>query len=592
MGKTLGGYRIIRCLGEGGMAVVYEAEQRSLRRRIALKVLPLDLARDTQFVARFRQEALAVAALKHPGIVQIYDVGEDGGYHFFSMELVDGLSLEDYLRRHGRMDVPTSLLMIRQAATALEHARQAGIVHRDIKPSNILLDRQGQAKIADLGLAKAAMDVGVRTRTRALLGTPHYMAPEQSDRATEVDTRADIYSLGVTWYHVLAGQPPFDGQTPIEIIMQHHETPLPSLSAVCPDVPAGVERVVRKMVAKRPADRYQTPAEVVAAVIACSREMPSLARAPKAGAFVPGPPTAGRRDRRVASRSRTKKTVVAVPIIVALLLAGVAIGLWLQARGSTGEPAASRPENMVEVPAGKLYKGSWDHEETVALLDSYNMKLISPPDDPEVVDLPAFMVDRCEVTNAEYREFLEYVRSNADRSFCHSDAPADKDYTPDLWDDPIYNRDDQPVVGVDWYKAYAYARWAGKRLPTGDEWERAARGSTKRLYPWGDEFDAARSVCAEASASAPESVRSHPEGRTPAGLFHMAGNVMEWTTDGVAAGGQRNKSLRGGSWRSQCGVYGLTHTRSLSAPAAHGNREIGFRCVADAEGSQDRLTDA
>ncbi|MCK4283341.1 MAG: serine/threonine protein kinase [Candidatus Brocadiae bacterium] len=289
LGKTLGGYRIIRCLGEGGMAVVYEAEQRSLRRRIALKVLPLDLARDTQFVARFRQEALAVAALKHPGIVQIYDVGEDGGYHFFSMELVDGLSLEDYVRRHGRMDVPTSLLMIRQAATALEHARQAGIVHRDIKPSNILLDRQGQAKIADLGLAKAAMDVGVRTRTRALLGTPHYMAPEQSDRATEVDTRADIYSLGVTWYHALAGEPPFDGQTPIEIIMQHHETPLPSLSAVCPDVPASVERVIEKMTAKAPADRYQTPAEVVAAVIACSREMPALARAPKAGAFAPGP---------------------------------------------------------------------------------------------------------------------------------------------------------------------------------------------------------------------------------------------------------------------------------------------------------------
>jgi len=265
-GRTLGGYRIIRRLGRGGMGAVYEALQESLGRHVALKVLPAALAQDRDFVARFQREAMAAAALKHPGIVQIYDVGEDQGFHFYSMELVEGLSMARYMKERGRVDIPKSAAMIAQVASALEHARKAGIVHRDVKPSNILIERTGRARIVDLGLAKAKLGSSITTRTGIVLGTPHYMAPEQFESPAEVDTRADIYALGITWYHALAGKPPFEGDTPMQICLQHCGTPLPPLTEVRPDVPEQVEKIIVKMTEKRPEDRYQTPAQVVAAI--------------------------------------------------------------------------------------------------------------------------------------------------------------------------------------------------------------------------------------------------------------------------------------------------------------------------------------
>jgi len=258
------------------MGVVYEAEQLSLGRRVAVKVLRPEMTRDPQFVERFRREARATACLKHPSIVQIYDVGEDEDTYFYSMELVEGSSLSALLRQHGKMDLQQSLNMVEQVCGALEHAREVGIVHRDVKPSNILLEPGGHTKLADLGLARAMAGTTTMTATGTILGTPHYISPEQCQSPGDVDTRTDIYSLGVTWFHALAGKPPFDGDTPLQVIAKQCHSPLPSLKLNRSDTPDGLVQIIEKMTQKRPEDRYQTPLEVKHAIMACRQATPEL----------------------------------------------------------------------------------------------------------------------------------------------------------------------------------------------------------------------------------------------------------------------------------------------------------------------------
>jgi formylglycine-generating enzyme required for sulfatase activity len=184
------------------------------------------------------------------------------------------------------------------------------------------------------------------------------------------------------------------------------------------------------------------------------------------------------------------------------------------------------------------------------------------------------------VTNRQYGRFLDHVRENGDEEWRHPDQSPGKSHRPEYWDDARFNDPDQPVVGVDWFDAYAYAQWAGKHLPSGQQWERAARGQTKRIYPWGDPFYAGRCVCAEANATAPASARSHSAGQSPDGLMHMTGNVMEWTAEDYPAGEGR-KVLRGGSWKNSCEIYGLVFTPTLGAPRTYRGEDVGFRCVGD-----------
>ena len=323
LGRTLGGYRLIRVRGSGGMGVVYEAEQISLHRTVALKVLRPDLPHVSSFVERFRREAMASAALRHPGIVQVYDVGEDQGLHFYSMEYVEGRSLAEFLQRNGRLDVPRSTAVIHQIAEALEYARPSGLVHRDIKPSNILLDATGRARLVDMGLAKVRLATGpsLETKSNTVLGTPTYMAPEQAMDPRRVDTRADIYSLGVTWFHALAGGPPFAGDTDLQVIMHHLHTPLPSLEELRPETPAGIVRLIGRMTQKRREDRFQTPGEVCAAIEAAERESQggdrAVSRLARAGA-----PTRALQEARPAAAAggrRLKARLIQAAVVCAVL---------------------------------------------------------------------------------------------------------------------------------------------------------------------------------------------------------------------------------------------------------------------------------
>jgi serine/threonine-protein kinase len=282
VGKTLKDYYVLRRLGQGAMAEVYLAQQLSLGRQVALKVLNAELARDPVYVERFQHEARAAAALVHAGIVQIYEVGQSDtgpgiGAHFIAQEYVPGRNLGEVIRSRGRLEPALALDILRQVAAALAKAASEGIVHRDIKPENIMLARSGEVKVADFGLARVQGDHpsgGARgvnlTQVGITMGTPLYMSPEQIE-GRPLDSRSDIYSLGVTAYHMLTGTPPHTGDTPLTVAMQHlNQAPEP-LDKQRPDVPRELAAIVHRMLAKKPADRYADPAALL-------RELHSLAK--------------------------------------------------------------------------------------------------------------------------------------------------------------------------------------------------------------------------------------------------------------------------------------------------------------------------
>jgi hypothetical protein len=264
-----GKYKVLRPLGAGGMGQVFLCEHTLMRRLVAVKLLPSGLAGDAAAVERFHREARAVARLHHPNIVTAHDADRDGDRHFLVMEYVDGPTLDQLVKQDGPLPAARACHYIRQAALGLQHAHEHGLIHRDIKPSNLLVDRAGTVKILDLGLARFFHDKTDDLTQRyehGPLGTTDYMAPEQAEVSHAVDTRADVYALGCTLYHLLTGQVPFPGGTLLQKLRRHQDTEPRPAETLRPDLPSGLASVLRRMMAKRPADRYQTPGEVAASL--------------------------------------------------------------------------------------------------------------------------------------------------------------------------------------------------------------------------------------------------------------------------------------------------------------------------------------
>jgi WD40 repeat protein/tRNA A-37 threonylcarbamoyl transferase component Bud32 len=278
-------YDILEEIGRGGMGIVYRARQRSRDRVVALKVIRQERLSHPEVVRRFRREVQAAARLSHPNIVLVYDSDQEGDTHFLAMEYVPGITLQRLVEQHGRLPVPQACDYVRQAALGLQHAHEQALVHRDIKPANLMVAavapeqagplayRGAVLKVLDMGVARLYQLGGSQeelittlTQDGAVLGTPDYIAPEQLENAHEADIRADLYSLGCTFHFLLTGQVPFPGGTLIQKLdKQRWATPAP-VDQLRPDVPAGVAGVVRKLMAKRSEDRYQTPADLVAAL--------------------------------------------------------------------------------------------------------------------------------------------------------------------------------------------------------------------------------------------------------------------------------------------------------------------------------------
>lgn len=260
LGKRIGGYEIIEKVGEGGLGVVYRARQLSMGRDVALKVLHDKWVADEEFRKRFLVEARLVGRLSHQNLVQVFDVGRHKSTYYYSMEFVDGETIEDIIDRDGPMPPLTALDIVFQMVRAIQYLNQLNIVHRDIKPGNIMFSSSGVAKLGDFGFVKSNLD-NIISSQGEILGTPDYISPEAAQGDTNLDFRSDVYSLGATFYHMIAGQPAFHG-SPSEVMDKHIVEAPPPLKTVNPDLSDHICLVVEKMMAKKREDRYSSAAEL------------------------------------------------------------------------------------------------------------------------------------------------------------------------------------------------------------------------------------------------------------------------------------------------------------------------------------------
>lgn len=274
---TLGPYRIVERLGSGGMGQVFKARHQQLNRVVALKVIRPESLVKPNAIKRFQREAQAAAQVTHPNIVTLYDAGEVNGIHFLAMEYVDGVDLGALVKQSGPLPVAQAVEYVRQAAIGLQHAHERGLIHRDIKPSNLLLtrvrgERPAVVKVLDLGVARLdgqeAAEPAELTQEGSVMGTPDFMAPEQAKNSRRVDRRADLYSLGCTLYYLLTGKPPFPDGTVVEKLLYHQLEEAPPVEKLRPDTPRAVVKVLRRLMAKRPQDRYASAADAAAALAA------------------------------------------------------------------------------------------------------------------------------------------------------------------------------------------------------------------------------------------------------------------------------------------------------------------------------------
>ncbi len=362
-GRTLGEFLLLRRIGAGGMGQVYLAEQVSLKRKVALKLLRPELADNSVSLQRFKSEAEAVARATHANIVQIYSIGEADGVRFMALEYVEGKNLREFIEKKGPPDLLVGLKIMAQIAAALQRAGELGIIHRDIKPENILLTRKGEVKVADFGLSRCFAENALSphiTQSGITMGTPLYMSPEQVE-GKPVDHRTDIYSFGVTCYFLFAGHPPFRGTSPFEVALQHVQREPEPLALIRPDLPAELCAMVHRMMAKPPEGRYQSGREIV-------REIGRLRDALVAGGATSSvhltPAQLAAVMQSDASRSNTTMLVPPAPppsrwlrvlaalSVVAALGAGLAVG-WIRHQGQA-VPLVKDPAPIDDNPPPKV----------------------------------------------------------------------------------------------------------------------------------------------------------------------------------------------------------------------------------------------
>ena len=288
--KNIGKYQILDKVGAGGMAIVYLGQEEVFERQVAVKVLPSHLGQDPDNRERFRREAKAIASLEHAAVVPVYDYGQDGEQLFLVMRYMQGGSLKDRLTR-GRIPLPAATTIIRRIASALDKAHSMGMIHRDIKPGNILFDLEDNPYITDFGLVKM-VESSVQLTHSEFFGTPAYTSPEQCQGDKDIDGRSDIYSLTAMFFHMITGSPPYESKNAMALLMKHVADPIPLLSATAPDLPAALQKVIERGMAKRPAERYATAGEMARDVERAASAAPEAPRTEASSGWAAGPAAA------------------------------------------------------------------------------------------------------------------------------------------------------------------------------------------------------------------------------------------------------------------------------------------------------------
>ncbi len=549
----IGKYELEEFLG-GGMSEVYRARDLVIGRTVAVKILTAQGCEDQDVRERFLAEARMAGNVSHENILSIYDFGEDEQKRpFMVMEFLRGEDLRHAIDNKHLGDLASKLKVALQVARALEYIHTQKIVHRDIKPENVHINSAGVAKLMDFGIAKTE---GLSmTRAGYVLGTPFYMAPEQVT-GRNITPQVDVYAFGILLFEMLSGTKPITGDTVERIFYSILNEPLNLEPLANVGVPQGVCDLIAQCTAKEPEQRPQGFSPICADLERLLALQTAPTMAVPAPALAAPPPSAG-----------IPKWMLAAGVLVLLLL--VAGGAFLALRpneghAAGGNPAPKGPElartmhtttgDMVLVPAGNFLYGEKKVE----------------------ASLPAFYIDRTEVTNAEYASFCKATGYKLPTDF-----PAGK---------PGY-----PVVNVTIVDAHGYANWAGKRLPTAKEWEKAARGEDGRMFPWGDAADASK---ANVNSANPLPVGEMAAGASPYGALQMVGNVWEFVEQLSSPSPEalryfREKLrpppganepwyyIRGESFNEK-ELFPSVIWDSSVVPSRWKNANIGFRCVIDA----------
>ena len=561
VGRALGEkYEVIRRIGSGGMADVFLARHATHGALFAVKVLAERLARDERVVARFQEEARLEARLSgHPNIVPVYDIGSSDGLHYIVMPFIQGEDLASLVRREGRLRPQDAANILAQVAEALSWAEDKGVVHRDLKPANIRLDTSGRAIVVDFGIAKASQGSSDLTLPGEGLGTPFYMSPEQF-MGEPCDARSDLYSLGIVFFELLTGQRPFNGDGFPAIQKAHFSPNRPSIRSYDPQLPVPCDELTQKLLQIDPANRFQSAKDLLSAL---SR----LGINPGRSVLLPHPDQVVDADQtRVNSAPLASATApvasglrwqlaAAVSLVSVTLLLGVAAVVLLNRPKSVVSDQAGP---MVLVPGGDFIFGD------DSPLSPHPRKKIALKD---------FYVDQTEVSNAQYKRFCDATGHPPPSSVNFLSAP------------------DYPVANVTFEDARAYAAWAGKRLPTEEEWENSARGTDGRPYPWGSD------PWTQGIPQTLQPVNSFKTRQSPVGALNMAGNVWEWTQSPFPAGAleyadmekqlatpsfSRNwYSIKGGSFSPRSDPRLLLSYMRRGFPEDQRSAYIGFRCVRD-----------
>jgi eukaryotic-like serine/threonine-protein kinase len=603
-------YEVMRRIGGGGMAHVFLARHRRHGGAFAVKVLAEYLAEDPQVVARFEQEARTAASLSgHPNIVPIFDIGSGNGLNYLIMQFISGENLSSYLSEQEKLTPADALNVVAQTASGLVWSGSKHIVHRDLKPANILLDKTGRIVILDFGISKIADVATGFTRPGESVGTPYYMSPEQI-RGEPCDLRSDLYSLGVILFELLVGRRPFDADSMVAIHMAHLTAPVPLLRAIDPSLPEACEVFVQKLLQKRREDRYQSPQELLDELQKFGATSGPGKLRPKVNAALEAV-----LEEPVSAISATAASLLSTSVTThpgpeaTLSASAVTIPVDMPRPQFANIPSPTPP--VPPAPTAPLPKprdkrrflwiagGLFAVAVVVAVLflafvpappapqlnDAHGRMLLVPagdfifgensPDSPrprQTISLKSFYVDETEVSNKEYKQFVDATGHAAPKSADFITAP------------------DNPVAGVTHEDAQAFAAWAGKRLPTEEEWEKAARGVDGRRYPWGQE------PWTNGVPTRLQPVNSFPDRKSPYGALNVAGNVFEWTASTFPAGnaefdnmrtvlGTTNFSkvwytIKGGSFSGHGDVFFQCFMRR-GFPSDQQSPVIGFRCVRD-----------
>jgi serine/threonine protein kinase/formylglycine-generating enzyme required for sulfatase activity len=602
----LGSYVLLERLGEGGMGQVFQARNWKLGQVVALKLIRKERVDNPDAVRRFQREIRAAAQLNHPNIVRAFDADAVDGAHFFVMEYIEGTDLSKLVKQHGPPPVAQACDYVRQAALGLQHAHERGLIHRDIKPHNLLRTKDGVVKILDMGLARLTPGgdgelSSTLTEEGAVMGTPDFIAPEQVLDAHTADIRADLYSLGCTLYYLLAGRVPFPGGNLGEKLMKHQLREPQPVELLRADVPSAVAGVARRLMAKKPEDRYQTPAELAAVLHDLVRPRPAPP-APRPAEF----PSLGG-DTALASQSpfvlrkkaeRRRLLLLNVGLGGALLVM-VGVLLFLLFRepggtsntgradpedgGATGQPGVSDPNTnsigmtFVRVPRGKFWTGGGGGK----------------PGDRQVEIQADFYLAIHETTQGQWQAVM------GDNPSYFSRTGDGKDRVKDVSDADLQQF---PVENVSWDMVQDFIKKVSARekdrgwlyrLPTSEEWEYACRASregepSKEDCAFDFYFDQPTNDLSSEQANfngngpagkaakgpnlgRPAKVGSYRPNRL--GLYDMHGNVWEWCEDTLPRGSGR--VFRGGGWYIN-GSHCRAALLNVDAPSSRSNG-LGFR---------------